>query len=98
MPQKRTKPSTVAEFGTLIIFKKILVLSTLLLFFGTHGNLFSPDERSCYNFRPETIIANFLHLMMLICKVFINHFSKRQFVVLLVAVGFMIYFSPAFYP
>ena len=34
-------------------------------------------------FRPETIVASFLHLMMLFYKVIMNHSSKRQFVVLL---------------
>ena len=37
---------------------------TLLLHFGTRANLFSPDEGSCYIFRPETIVASFLHLMV----------------------------------
>ena len=46
-------------------------------------------------FRLETIVANFLHLRMLIWEVFINHFSKRQIVVLLVTFGIMICFSPA---
>ena len=54
--------------------------------------------------RHKTIVANFLHVMLLICKVFINNFSKGQFVVLFVAVSlwteftmllkyFFIYFS-----
>ena len=33
-------------------------------------------------FWPETIIANFLHLMVLFYKVIFNHSSKRQFVVI----------------
>ena len=37
--------------------------------------------------RHKTIVANFLHVMLLICKVFINNFSKGQFVVLFVAVS-----------
>ena len=32
---------------------------------------------------PETIFANFLHLMVLFFKVIFNHTSKSQFVVLL---------------
>ena len=35
-------------------------------------------------FQPGTIVAR-LHLIVLICKVFINYFLKRQFVVLLLA-------------
>ena len=30
-------------------------------------------------FRPETIVASFLHLMVLSFKVLLNHSSKRQF-------------------
>ena len=33
-------------------------------------------------FRPETIVASFLHLMVLFFKVIFNYTSKRQFVVL----------------
>ena len=33
-------------------------------------------------FRPETIVASFLHSMVLLPKVLSNHFWKRQFVVL----------------
>ena len=33
-------------------------------------------------FRPETIVASFLHLMVLFFKVLLNHSSKRQFLVL----------------
>ena len=36
-------------------------------------------------FRFELIVVCFLHLMLLICKVFTDHFSKQQFVLLLVA-------------
>ena len=46
----------------------ILALSncTLLLFCCTCAYLFVLDG-SCYFFLPETIVANFLHLMVLIC-------------------------------
>ena len=33
-------------------------------------------------FRPETIVASFLHLMVLFFKLLLNHSSKRQFLVL----------------
>ena len=33
-------------------------------------------------FWPETIVASFLHLMVLLFKVLLNHSSKRQFLVL----------------
>ena len=36
-------------------------------------------------FRTGTIVANFLQVMVLICKTFIKYFSKRQFVELLLA-------------
>ena len=35
-------------------------------------------------FGSESIVANFFHLMVLICTVFISHFSKCQFVMLLI--------------
>ena len=50
--------------------------------FGTRAYLFSLEGRVTV-FWPETIVVNFLHLMMLFYKVIINHVSKRQFVVLL---------------
>ena len=34
------------------------------------------------SFQPETIVASFLHLMLLFYKVIFKHTSKRQFVVL----------------
>ena len=37
----------------------------LLLYFVTRAYLFSPDEGSRYVFRPETIVASFLHLTVL---------------------------------
>ena len=36
--------------------------------------------------RPETILADFLHPLLLVCKLLINHFSKFYFAVLLVTV------------
>ena len=39
-------------------------------------------DRATY-FRPETIVASFLLLMVLLSKVLLNHSWKRQFVVLL---------------
>ena len=57
----------------------------LLLWYGTRPYLFSPDEGLCYVFRSETIVASFLHFMVLIHKMFISHFSKCQFVGLRVA-------------
>ena len=33
-------------------------------------------------FRPETIVASFLHLMALLFKALLNHNSKRQFLAL----------------
>ena len=36
-------------------------------------------------FQTKPIVLNVLHRMLLICKVFIKHFSKYQFVMLLVA-------------
>ena len=52
--------------------KCLPVLIELLLLFGTRAYLFSPEERSCYVFRPETIVASFLHSMVLIPKVLFN--------------------------
>ena len=42
----------------------------LLLYFGTHTYLFSPDEGSCYVFL--TIVASLLHLMVLLLIVLFN--------------------------
>ena len=44
-----------------------------------------PDEGHVAFFQSDTIIASFLHLLELICKVSINHFSEHQFVVFLSA-------------
>ena len=52
------------------------------LHYGTRAYLLSPEERSCYVFRPEPIVATFLHLMVLFFKVLSNHSSKRQFLLL----------------
>ena len=43
------------------------------LLFGTRAYLFSPEEGSCYVFRPETIFASFLLSMVLLPKVLFNH-------------------------
>ena len=46
------------------------------------------DERLTkghYIFPTKTIKANFLHLMVLICKIFVNHFFKCHFVLHFVA-------------
>ena len=51
----------------------------LLLHFGTHAYLFSPDEGSSYFFQCETIVASFIHLMVLFCKVIFNHSVLRGF-------------------
>ena len=56
------------------MFKAHFNIFRLLLHFGTRAYLFSPDEGSCYSFRPETIVASFLHSMVLIPKVLFNHF------------------------
>ena len=57
--------------------------SKLLLHFGTRAYLLSP-EKGCATvfFRPETIVASLLHLMVLFFKVLLNHCSKRQCLVL----------------
>ena len=47
-------------------------------------------------FRPETIVASFLHLMALFFNVMVNHTSKHQFVTLLCRIWrgiFLICFS-----
>ena len=48
------------------------------------------EKHMCRNitatfFRPKTIVTSFLHLIVLIFKVFINHFRNHQFVVLHIA-------------
>ena len=53
--------------------------ATLLLHFGTRAYLFSPDEGSCYVFRPETMVASFFFLMVLFFKVLLNHSSNTSF-------------------
>ena len=50
---------------------------TLLLFCLTKGRV--------KFYRPETFIASFFHFIILICKVLINHFSKLQCVLLVLA-------------
>ena len=42
----------------------------------TRAYLF-PDEKSCYVFPIQTINTSFSRLLMLICKMLINNFSKR---------------------
>ena len=66
-------------FNGFLIFK---FFGTLLLYLDTSAYLFSPEERSCYVFRPETIVPSLLLLMVLSFKVIFNHTSKRQFGVL----------------
>ena len=39
--------------------------------------LFSSNEELCYDFQPETVVAIFLYLMLLFCKVVNNHTSKQ---------------------
>ena len=57
--------------------------SLLLLYCCTRAYPFLPDEVPCYIFWFEVITAGSLHFMLLLCKLFINHASKCQFVVLL---------------
>ena len=38
-----------------------------------HSYQFSSDEGSCCDFPLEIIVVNFLHFMLLMSKVFINH-------------------------
>ena len=56
-----------------IYMNKPVAPGTLLLHFGTRAYLFSPEEGLCYVFRPETIVASFLHSMVLLPKVLFNH-------------------------
>ena len=46
-------------------------ITATYLYFGT----------SAAYFLPETIVANFLHFMLLFFKVLLNHSSKHQFLV-----------------
>ena len=39
-------------------------------------------------FRPETNIGNVMHLMVLFCKMVMDHSSKHQFVVFLCCISF----------
>ena len=71
----------------------VFAFSTLVLCFGIHAYLFSPDKGSCYVFRFETIVTNFLHLIVLYFKVIINPISKRQFVMLLCCIQENTYFA-----
>ena len=47
-------------------------------------------------FRTETIFVSFLYLMAFLFKMSTNHFSKRQFVVLLIAVFLALKSTPKF--
>ena len=51
--------------------------SELLLYFGTGFRL--TKGRVTFFFQPETIVESFLHLMMLFCKVIINHNHFKGF-------------------
>ena len=59
---------------------------TLMLLYATRAHLFFQMTRNRVTiFRAKTTIVSCLHVMLLICKVFINHFSKSQSVVFLFA-------------
>ena len=83
----RCKKLATIDFGSKnvarpFVRRKQISYISLLLHFGTRAYLFSPDEGSCYIFWPKTIVARFLHFMVLLFKVLLNHSSKRQFLVL----------------
>ena len=54
---------------------------TATLHFGTRAYLFSPEEGSCYVFWPERIVTSFLHHMVLLFNVLLNHkkFKSKKF-------------------
>ena len=54
----------------------------MLLHFGPRAYLFSPEEGRAKFFRPETIVASFLHHMALLFKVLSNHSLKTTVLVL----------------
>ena len=63
---------------------KITATTIFALICGSYTYLFSPDKGSPVTFFQPKIIVSFLHLKVLICKVFMIHFSKHQFVLHLV--------------
>ena len=59
---------------------------TLLLFYSSRACFRLIKGRIMSFLLPKTIVASLLHLMMLICEVFIKQFSKLQLVVVPFAV------------
>ena len=74
---------SIYNFGSLENVQKLI--GRLITNYNDHKNrinlLFIFSSLFC--FLPEIIVASFMHLMLLICKLFINHFSKCQFVMVL---------------
>ena len=68
---RRKQLSTSAEMQ-----QRCCCISALVL------NCFRLKKDRATFFRPETIVASFLHWMVILLKVLFNHFLKRQFVVL----------------
>ena len=56
--------------------------------FGIRAYLFSLTKGRATFLRPETIVASFMHFMVLLFKVSLNNSSKGQFSVLYCAIAF----------
>ena len=68
---------------TTFIYLSIHSSATYVAINLLHSFLFIVAWRRVVFFRSKTIVASFLHMKVLILKVFTNHFSKHKFVVLL---------------
>ena len=55
------------------IYAYIYIYICVLIILRTHVCLFRVTKYSALFFRSETIAASFLYLMVLICRVLINH-------------------------
>ena len=54
----------------------VLITAALLLICGTRAYLSSLDGGFALFFGPETVVESFIHLIVLLCKVFTHYFSK----------------------
>ena len=67
--------TAVSDYKHVSVFPQAQIITTT--FFGHVLTYFRPMKARVTLLQSKTIVASFWPLMVLICKVFINNFSKR---------------------
>ena len=70
------------EYGKIVAIRTLRLFCRIANFYLMKGRIML--------FRSETIVASFVCVMVLICKVFIDHYSKHQYVVLFAAMSMLV--------